>query len=145
MPIYEYLCDGCQGRFEVKQAINDLPLSTCQRCGGAVTKLISAPAIVFKGTGWYVTDYSDKLKPTGEAASGDKPADGKKEPKDKKDTAPAPAPAAAGAASESSGSSSDKPSGGSSSGESSGGGTGASTPPSSSSSSTPTSTGSSSS
>jgi len=62
MPIYEY---GCQAghRFEVTQKVSDPPLTTCQVCARPVSKLISAPAISFKGTGWYVTDYSNKLKP----------------------------------------------------------------------------------
>ena len=63
MPIYEYQCDSCSYRFEVKQSIKDDPLSTCERCGKAVRRLISSPGIMFKGSGWYVTDYSDKLKP----------------------------------------------------------------------------------
>ena len=62
MPIYEYVCQSCQVRFEVKQKVSDPPVSGCVRCGQAVTKVISAPAIMFKGGGWYVTDYSDKLK-----------------------------------------------------------------------------------
>ena len=64
MPIYEYLCQSCSHRFEVKQSIKDDPIASCIRCGSAVSKLISSPAIMFKGSGWYVTDYSDKLKPT---------------------------------------------------------------------------------
>ncbi|MFM8540243.1 MAG: FmdB family zinc ribbon protein [Nitrospira sp.] len=75
MPIYEYVCQGCQHRFEVKQRISDPPLSTCEQCGQAVTKVISAPAIMFKGTGWYVTDYSDKLKPPTDAAPAAPPAE----------------------------------------------------------------------
>ncbi len=63
MPIYEYLCEGCSYKFEVKQSIKDDPLAACDRCGKAVKRLISSPAIMFKGSGWYVTDYSDKLKP----------------------------------------------------------------------------------
>ena len=63
MPIYEYVCDGCAYRFERKQSIKDDPVATCERCGKSVTRLISSPAIMFKGSGWYVTDYSDKLKP----------------------------------------------------------------------------------
>jgi putative FmdB family regulatory protein len=63
VPIYEYVCPSCQHRFEVKQSMSDPPVSICTRCGQAVTKVISAPAIMFKGTGWYVTDYSDKMKP----------------------------------------------------------------------------------
>ena len=80
MPIYEYQCQGCDHRFEIKQGFKDPPLSTCQRCGGAVTKLISAPAIMFKGSGWYVTDYSEKLKPpttgTDQAPKDGHPKDG---------------------------------------------------------------------
>lgn len=67
MPIYEYQCDSCSYRFEVKQSIKDDPLSTCERCGSAVRRLISSPGIMFKGSGWYVTDYSDKLKPPSSA------------------------------------------------------------------------------
>jgi putative FmdB family regulatory protein len=63
VPIYEYLCHSCQHRFEIKQSMSDPPVSSCTRCGQAVTKVISAPAIMFKGSGWYVTDYSDKMKP----------------------------------------------------------------------------------
>jgi putative FmdB family regulatory protein len=62
VPIYEYLCESCRHQFEVKQKFSDDPISACVRCGQAVKKLISAPAIMFKGSGWYVTDYSDKLK-----------------------------------------------------------------------------------
>ena len=64
MPIYEYQCDSCADRFEVKQSMKDDPLTTCPRCGKRVQRLISSPAIMFKGSGWYVTDYSDKMKPS---------------------------------------------------------------------------------
>ncbi|MEO5956136.1 MAG: FmdB family zinc ribbon protein [Nitrospiraceae bacterium] len=64
MPIYEYQCDGCADRFEVKQSMKDDALTTCQKCGKHVQRLISSPAIMFKGSGWYVTDYSDKMKPS---------------------------------------------------------------------------------
>lgn len=92
VPIYEYQCDGCAYRFEVKQSIKDDPLSTCERCGKAIRRLISSPGIMFKGSGWYVTDYSDKLKPpsstgsetggtnSGAKSSGEKNAGEKKEP-----------------------------------------------------------------
>ena len=73
MPIYEYLCASCAHRFEVKQSIKDDPIKECVRCGKEVTKLISPPAIMFKGSGWYITDYSDKMKPGGTDTS-DKPA-----------------------------------------------------------------------
>ena len=64
MPIYEYQCESCTDRFEIKQSMKDDPLTTCPRCGKSVQRLISSPAIMFKGSGWYVTDYSDKMKPS---------------------------------------------------------------------------------
>ena len=81
MPIYEYVCQSCQHRFEVKQSMADPPLSSCERCGKAVTKVISASAIMFKGTGWYVTDYSDKLKPATESKTDETSSPAKKEEK----------------------------------------------------------------
>ncbi|MGH7227782.1 MAG: FmdB family zinc ribbon protein [Nitrospiraceae bacterium] len=91
MPIYEYLCDSCHNRFEVKQRISEPPVQSCARCGQAVTKVISASAIMFKGSGWYVTDYSDKMKPPTTPESAATPADGQKEGKGETAT---PAPAA---------------------------------------------------
>jgi putative FmdB family regulatory protein len=66
VPIYEYQCDNCSYHFEVKQSIKDDPIATCERCGKPVRRLISSPGIMFKGSGWYVTDYSNKLKPPSE-------------------------------------------------------------------------------
>lgn len=97
MPIYEYLCPSCQHRFEVKQKMSDAPVSNCVRCGKTVTRLISPSAIMFKGGGWYVTDYSDKLKPPAPSESAEKPADGQKGA-DSAKPADAPAPAATGSA-----------------------------------------------
>jgi putative FmdB family regulatory protein len=77
MPIYEYGCDAGH-RFEVTQKLSDPPLTTCQVCKLPVSKLISAPAISFKGSGWYVTDYSTKLKPPAENEKTAKPSDSKK-------------------------------------------------------------------
>jgi putative FmdB family regulatory protein len=98
VPIYEYLCQACSHRFEVKQSIKDDPIKSCARCGSAVSKLISSPAIMFKGSGWYVTDYSDKLKPTdgngGAEKTAEKTADGKPQPA-AAESSPTPAPAAA--------------------------------------------------
>ena len=59
MPLYEYQCDR-DGRFEVIRKFSDPPLKKCPKCGGRVQRLPSAPAIQFKGTGWYVTDYAKK-------------------------------------------------------------------------------------
>ena len=60
VPIYEYECRKCGHRFEVIQKISDTPLKKCEKCKGKADRLISSPAIQFKGTGWYVTDYGRK-------------------------------------------------------------------------------------
>jgi len=60
MPLYEYLCDACGHRFEKIQKFSDPIVDTCPVCGGAVRKLISSPAIQFKGSGFYITDYPKK-------------------------------------------------------------------------------------
>ena len=77
MPIYEYQCESCSYQFEVKQSIKDDALTTCERCGKSLRRLISSSGLMFKGSGWYVTDYSNKLKPPSEgekapAAAGEK-------------------------------------------------------------------------
>jgi putative FmdB family regulatory protein len=58
MPLYEYQCSQCGERFEVMQKFADEPLATHSSCGGPVERLLSAPALQFKGSGWYVTDYA---------------------------------------------------------------------------------------
>ena len=60
MPLYEYECDSCGHRFEVIQKFSDEPLTECPKCNGTVRKLLSSPAIQFKGSGWYITDYAKK-------------------------------------------------------------------------------------
>ncbi len=70
MPLYEYKCLGCGYVSEAIQRMSDPPLSTCDRCGGELKKLLSAPAFQFKGTGWYVTDYAGK-EGKGGAGGGD--------------------------------------------------------------------------
>ena len=65
MPLYEYEC-AKDGRFELIRKFSDPPVSVCPTCGQPVEKLLSSPAIQFKGTGWYVTDYAKK--DTGSAA-----------------------------------------------------------------------------
>ena len=62
MPIYEYKCHKCGQTFEVRRRISAEPLKTHEDCGGEVEQLISAPALHFKGTGWYVTDYAKNGK-----------------------------------------------------------------------------------
>jgi len=66
MPIYEYECKACGERTEVLQKAKDKPPACCPKCGGAVVKLISSPAIQFKGNGWYITDYAKKSSPAAE-------------------------------------------------------------------------------
>src|SRR6187549_3202275 len=58
MPLYEYQCEKCAHRFEVIQKFSDAPIAVCPKCGGPVVKLLSSPAIQFKGSGWYITDYA---------------------------------------------------------------------------------------
>lgn len=62
MPLYEYQCDACAHRFEVIQKYSDAPIAVCPKCGGPVVKLLSSPAIQFKGSGWYITDYAKSGK-----------------------------------------------------------------------------------
>ena len=57
MPLYEYRCRRCESTFEVMQKFSDAPLTTHAGCGGEVERLLSPPALQFKGSGWYVTDY----------------------------------------------------------------------------------------
>ncbi|MBC7362270.1 MAG: zinc ribbon domain-containing protein [Candidatus Aminicenantes bacterium] len=65
MPIYEYRCKKCHRQFEILQKLNEKSLDKCPECGGQLTKLISSPAIQFKGSGWYITDYAHKNSPSG--------------------------------------------------------------------------------
>lgn len=58
MPLYEYQCTQCEERVEVIQRLSDPPYSHCPKCSGEMKKLFSAPAIQFKGSGWYKTDYA---------------------------------------------------------------------------------------
>jgi putative FmdB family regulatory protein len=60
MPLYEYLCQKCGHRFERIQKFSDKIVTKCAECGGRVERVISAPAVQFKGSGWYVTDYANK-------------------------------------------------------------------------------------
>ena len=69
MPLYEYECEACGNRFEVIQKFSDPAVDVCRVCGkGPVQRLVSSPAIQFKGSGWYITDYA--RKGGGDSASG---------------------------------------------------------------------------
>ena len=91
MPLYEYQCDVCAHRFEVIQKFSDSPVDVCPKCGGAVKKLLSSPAIQFKGTGWYITDYarSGKTDSGSAAASSDSKTETKPETKTETKSEPA--------------------------------------------------------
>jgi putative FmdB family regulatory protein len=89
VPLYEYQCKKCKHKFEKIQKFSDSPIRKCPECGGAVEKVMHAPNVQFKGTGWYVTDYgkgdkSEKSKPEG---SSDKASSEKKESAAKDDGA----------------------------------------------------------
>ena len=115
MPLYEYKCENCGEVFEIIQKFSDTPLTTHEKCGGTVHRLLSAPALQFKGSGWYVNDY---------AKSGASPnkngSDAKDAKSDGKSDSPSPAKTDSGSSSSSgdsapastssSSSSSDKPS-----------------------------------
>jgi putative FmdB family regulatory protein len=64
MPNYEYLCQKCGHRFEKIQKFSDAMLKKCPECGGKIEQVLSAPAVQFKGSGWYVTDYAKKSAST---------------------------------------------------------------------------------
>ena len=83
MPIYEYECRKCGTHVEAFQKVNDKPLTKCRKCGGKLEKKISAPAIQFKGSGWYVTDYAGKTTKS-EKSESESTAESKTEKTDKK-------------------------------------------------------------
>lgn len=62
MPLYEYVCGACRRKTEVIQRVGEKPLKICPHCGGKLKKAFSAPAVHFKGSGWYVTDYARAKK-----------------------------------------------------------------------------------
>jgi putative FmdB family regulatory protein len=89
MPLYEYQCTQCSERVEVIQRLSDPPYAHCPKCGGDMKKLLSAPAIQFKGSGWYKTDYASKPSAKSGDKSGEK-SEGKSESKsDTSDSRPA--------------------------------------------------------
>jgi putative FmdB family regulatory protein len=72
MPLYEYQCEACSQRFEVIQKFSDPPPDACEKCGkGPVHRQQSSPAIQFKGSGWYITDYAQKGKSGGDKSGGE--------------------------------------------------------------------------
>ena len=82
MPLREYQCKKCKHRFERIQKFSDKPLKKCPECGGALEELLSAPAVQFKGSGWYVTDYAKKGHAPPAASSSDSESGSKEAAKD---------------------------------------------------------------
>lgn len=72
MPIYEYQCEACGHTFEAMQKFSDDPIASCVVCSGPVRKLLSPPGLVFKGTGFYATDYQRKKTAKGHKIKGEK-------------------------------------------------------------------------
>ena len=81
MPLYEYQCDDCGHRFERIQKFSDELITICPECEGTVQKLLSSPAIQFKGTGWYITDYARKPSGGQEGSSSESESNDKSETK----------------------------------------------------------------
>lgn len=100
LPLYEYRCTQCGHRYEKIQKFSDAPDAACPQCGGQVERPLSAPALQFKGAGWYINDHAPKAasgsaSKTAESSGGEsKPAESK--PAESKpaaeSSAPAPAP-----------------------------------------------------
>jgi putative FmdB family regulatory protein len=89
VPIYEYVCKKCHHKFEKIQKFSDPRVKKCPECGGPVEQALHAPAVQFKGTGWYVTDYAKKgdskdAKPKEEAHASKESGKEKSEDKSKK-------------------------------------------------------------
>jgi len=85
MPLYEYECKKCRHRFERIQKFSDPHIKKCPECGGPVEQLLSPPAVQFKGSGWYVTDYAKKSSApaAGDSSGGKTESTTKKEEKPK--------------------------------------------------------------
>jgi putative FmdB family regulatory protein len=94
MPLYEYKCEACGNRFEKIQKFSDPLVDACPKCGGKVEKLLSSPAIQFKGSGWYITDYANKSSSSDNASSSSSDKSSSSSDSSKSETASAVAPAA---------------------------------------------------
>ncbi|HWB82694.1 MAG TPA: FmdB family zinc ribbon protein [Bryobacteraceae bacterium] len=92
MPLYEYQCHRCGNTFEVIQKFSDEPLKTHEGCGGEVERLLSPPALQFKGSGWYVTDYGKNGKShSGSSSNGKTESKSETKTESKSESKPAPA------------------------------------------------------
>ena len=88
MPLYDYQCDRCGHRFEVRQGIKEDPLTTCPQCGATIRRVIHPVGIVFKGSGFYITDSRSQSSRSSDGAGRAK--------KEKQETKESPAAASAG-------------------------------------------------
>jgi putative FmdB family regulatory protein len=93
MPTYEYICKNCGHLFEIVQSMRDDPLTECPQCGGELRKVFTAPAIAFKGSGFYATDQRKKSSRSGDSqekkgspTSSDSTSGGKTEKKSETET-----------------------------------------------------------
>jgi putative FmdB family regulatory protein len=86
MPNYEYLCKKCGHRFEQIRKFSDKQLRTCPECGGVIEQVISAPAVRFKGSGWYVNDYAKKGASSASSSSSSESESSSAELKEAKDS-----------------------------------------------------------
>jgi putative FmdB family regulatory protein len=105
VPTYDYRCDRCERTFEIRQRISAEPLTTCDRCGGPIRRLLSAAPFILKGGGWYVTDYPSAGRKKGMEA--EKKSSGDAAPSPAPTTTGTDAPSSTGSASKSDGASSD--------------------------------------
>jgi putative FmdB family regulatory protein len=87
MPLYEYQCKKCGHLFEKIQKFSDKLIKKCPECGGPVEQTISAPAVQFKGSGWYVTDYAKKSRSSTASDDGKDSKETKKDEKKPESTA----------------------------------------------------------
>ena len=91
MPIYEYACNQCGHRFDVKQSWSDDALTDCPECTGHIRRVLHPAGVIFKGSGWYITDSRKSSSATQSAGNGssEKPADKPAEPAKKAESTPA--------------------------------------------------------
>ena len=86
MPLYEYLCKKCGHRFEKIRKFSDKQLRKCPECGGVIEQVISAPAVQFKGSGWYVNDYPKKGAGSAASSASSSSSEGESSTKEVKET-----------------------------------------------------------
>ena len=81
MPTYVYACQGCDDRLEVFQKMSDAPLTDCEKCGGSLRRVLFPPAVVYKGSGFYTTDYKNGGRKSESESSGASKSETKPETK----------------------------------------------------------------